>query len=97
MDRARLSVAKRQSKEATPEDLPGLAQTANRLLLSGQNTGIPGRSPPPPGVRVRFFWGFGFVQGSETWLNFSHIFHFFFSYCVKPLNPLLHNIVRTGW
>ena len=36
------------------------------------------QAPPPPRGVGALFLGFGFEQGSETCLNFSHIFHFFF-------------------
>ena len=41
-----------------------------------QHFGPPG-TPPPRGVGALFL-GFGFDQGYETCLDFSHIFHFFF-------------------
>ena len=48
------------------------------------NFSILGHQPPPPpggGGAGALFLGFGFVQGSETCLNFSHIFHIFFILC----------------
>ena len=44
-----------------------------------QHFGPPG-TPPPPGCGCAFF-GIWVMQGSETCLNFSHIFHIFFILC----------------
>ena len=50
--------------------------------------------PPPQGVQVRFFWVW-VVQGSETCLNFSHIFHIFFILC-QTIEPFVAND-RQNW
>ena len=58
-----------------------------------QHFGPPGHPPPPQGCGCAFF-GIWVVQGSETCLNFSSIFHIFFILC-QTCEPFVAHCCRN--